>query len=255
MKHKAQNAAILTLVFAAAVTAQSTEIEQLRLAAEQGDANAQYNLGLTYYNGEGVPQNYQEAVKWYCLAAEQGNADAQFGLGMHAFDKAVPQDYVQAHKWINLAASRATPEEAGDYRSVRNEVAEQMTASQVAEAQRLAREWQPKTWEQLKVNPEAAASESCSSLGDVVTTPVLLNHVTPSYSDEARKAKVEGTVILEIIIRRDGTAEVVRVTRSVGFGLDQKAIEAVTQYRFRPGMRNGEPVDVTATSEVNFNLR
>ena len=62
----------------------------------------------------------------------------------------VPQDYVQAHKWINLAASRTTQEKAGDYRSARNEVAEKMTASQVAEAQRLAREWQPKTWEQLK---------------------------------------------------------------------------------------------------------
>ncbi len=63
--------------------------------------------------------------------------------------KGVPQDYVQAHKWINLAASRTTLD-AGDYRSTRDKVAELMTASQVAEAQRLAREWQPKTWEQLK---------------------------------------------------------------------------------------------------------
>ena len=108
------NAAILVLVFVAAVAAQSTEIEQLRLAAEQGDADAQHNLGFMYYNGEGVPQ-----------------------------------DYVQAHKWINLAASRTTLD-AGDYRSARDAVAEKMTASQVAEAQRLAREWQPKTWEQLK---------------------------------------------------------------------------------------------------------
>ena len=192
MKHRAPvlNAAILVLVFAAAVAAQSIEIEQLRrfaaeqgnadaqallgdmyytgqgvsqdyqeavkwyrLAAEQGVAQPQYNLGLMYNNGQGVPQDYQEAVRWYHLAAEQGHANAQYSLGLrYATGVGVPQDYVQAHKWINLAASRTTPEEAGDYRSARDAVAEQMTASQVAEAQRLAREWQPKTWEQLKDN-------------------------------------------------------------------------------------------------------
>ena len=62
----------------------------------------------------------------------------------------VPQDYVQAHKWVNLAASRTTTRKAEDYRVARDKLAEKMTASQVAEAQRLAREWRPKTWEQLK---------------------------------------------------------------------------------------------------------
>ena len=153
MHHRAHvlNAAILVLILAAEVGAQSTEIERLRSAAEQGNANAQTGLGVMYASGEGVPQDYQEAVKWYRLAAEQGQASAQANLGaMYYNGKGVPQDYVQAHKWINLAASRTTPEKAGDYRSARDEVAEKMTASQVAEAQRLAREWQPKTWEQLK---------------------------------------------------------------------------------------------------------
>ena len=62
----------------------------------------------------------------------------------------VRKDYIQAHKWINLAASRTAPGEAGDYQSGRDGLAKKMAASQVAEAQRLAREWQPKTWEQLK---------------------------------------------------------------------------------------------------------
>ena len=63
----------------------------------------------------------------------------------------VPQDYVQAYKWINLAALRTTTGKlAESYRSGRDKLAERMTASQIAEAQRLAREWQPKTWEQLK---------------------------------------------------------------------------------------------------------
>ena len=62
----------------------------------------------------------------------------------------VPQDYVQAHKWLNLAASRTTPGKLEDVRLARDKLAEKMTALQVAEAQRLAREWRPKTWKQLK---------------------------------------------------------------------------------------------------------
>ena len=77
---------------------------------------------------------------------------------MYTNGKGVPQDFVQAHKWINLAASQNTAHRwfsydtatAESYRLWRDEVAERMTAKQIAEAQRLAREWQPKTWEQLK---------------------------------------------------------------------------------------------------------
>ena len=121
-----------------------------RKAAEQGYANAQYNLGVMYDNGEGVPQDYQEAMSWYRKAAEQGNASAQYNLGVsYANGQGVPQDYVQAHKWINLAASR-TKENAEDFRLARDSLAEKMTALQVAEAKRLAREWRPMSWEQLK---------------------------------------------------------------------------------------------------------
>ena len=118
----------------------NTEIERLRWAAEQGDAFAQNDCGLIHATGKGVPRDYQEAAKWYRLAAEQGDALAQYNLGFrYSKGRGVPQDYVQAHKWLNLAASRMIVV-----------VALMMTAPQVAEAQRLAREWQPKTWEQLK---------------------------------------------------------------------------------------------------------
>ena len=121
-----------------------------RKAAEQGHASAQFNLGFMYAEGRGVPQDDQEAVGWYRKAAEQGNDSAQYNLGaMYGASRGVPQDYVQAHKWINLAASR-TKENAEDFRLARDSLAEMMTASQVAEAQRLAREWRPKSWEQLK---------------------------------------------------------------------------------------------------------
>ena len=88
---------------------------------------------------------------WYRKAAEQGYAIAQFNLGF-SYDKGkgVPQDYVQAHKWVNVAASRTTGEVAENSRLLRDQLAEKMTASQIAEAQRLAREWRPKSWEQLR---------------------------------------------------------------------------------------------------------
>ena len=103
MRHKAHVliAVILVLVYAAAVTAQSTEIEQLRLEAEQGNVNAQCNLGEMYYDGDGVPQDYQEALKWFSLAAEQGHASAQRDLGeMYYNGEGVAQDYQEAVKWL-----------------------------------------------------------------------------------------------------------------------------------------------------------
>ncbi len=122
-----------------------------RLAADQGNANAQANLGLMYDKGEGVPQDYKEAVKWYRLAAEQGEAAAQFNLGlMYHNGNGVPRDRIQAYKWFNLAASRATEEKTERYRSARDQLAKKMPRKKIAKAQRLAREWQPQTWEQLK---------------------------------------------------------------------------------------------------------
>ena len=98
-------------------------------------------MGILYGHGEGVPQDYAEAVKWYRKAAEQGDATAQFNLGTdYAKGQGVPQDYVLAHMWLNLAAAQGT-EGAVKNRDI---VAKKMTTDQLAEAQRLARDWQPK---------------------------------------------------------------------------------------------------------------
>ena len=109
-----------------------------RLAAEQGDASAQSALGFKYDIGEGVPQDYAEAVRWYRLAAEQGDASAQRGLGFnYATDQGVPQDDVSAHMWLNLAAAAG----GAGAREAREMVAQNMTREQIAEAQARAREW------------------------------------------------------------------------------------------------------------------
>jgi len=91
-------------------------------------------------------------------------------------------------------------------------------------------------------------------VGGGVTAPVLLHKVEPEYSEEARKAKYQGTVLLYIEVSPDGRATNIKVQRSLGLGLDEKAIEAVKQWKFKPGYKNGQPVTVAATIEVNFRL-
>ena len=85
--------------------------------------------------------------------------------------------------------------------------------------------------------------------------PTVLIRVEPQYSEEARKAQRQGTVIVEVTVRQNGTVEIGRVVRGLGFGLDERAIQALQQWRFKPGMLNGVPVDVSVEVEVNFNLR
>jgi hypothetical protein len=131
--------AALFLVGAGPCLADDT-LDTWRARAEQGDARAQFNLGLMYDTGEGVPQDDAEAVRWYRLAADQGDATAQYNLGlMYANGQGVPQDYVAAHMWLNLAAAQGNAN-ASESRDI---VANRMTPEQIAEAQRLAREWTP----------------------------------------------------------------------------------------------------------------
>jgi len=121
------------------------------MAAEQGDDKAQLKLGSMYEIGQGVPQDDAEAAKWYRMAAEQGVATVQYNLGvMYNNGQGVPQDSAEAHKWVNLAASRSQGEDLEKFAKTRVALAERMTPSQIAEAQRLAREWKAKTWEELK---------------------------------------------------------------------------------------------------------
>ena len=91
-------------------------------------------------------------------------------------------------------------------------------------------------------------------VGGGVTAPQLLHKVEPEYSEEARKAKYQGTVILYIEVDPTGKATNIHVQRSLGLGLDEKAIEAVKKWTFTPGKQNGKPVTVQATVEVNFRL-
>ena len=112
-----------------------------RLAAAKGDAAAQFILASMYDYGKGVTQDYQEAERWYRLAAEQGNSLALGRLClMYYAGQGVPQDSVKSYMWFNLAEKSGRKLDV----YIRDTLAENMTPEQIAEAQKLAREWKPK---------------------------------------------------------------------------------------------------------------
>jgi TonB family protein len=90
--------------------------------------------------------------------------------------------------------------------------------------------------------------------GNDVTRPALIHKIEPEYTEEARAAKLEGVVVLYVVVQPDGTVANPRVAKSLGLGLDEKAMESVKEWRFRPGFKNGVPVPVAASIEVNFRL-
>ena len=151
--------------------------KELRKLAQGGDASAQNELGLLYYEGKGVPQNHRKAKEWFDKAVEQGHTGAQVNLGtlylrgegapqssqmalfwfsraagqedalafaklglMYSQGRGVLQDFIQAHMWYNLSAAHGEGRSA----EARDALARQMTPAHIAEAQRLAREWRPR---------------------------------------------------------------------------------------------------------------
>ena len=110
-------------------------MKNILAGALNGNADAQYNLGIMYASGLGVIQDYNEAVKWFRLSSSQGNAQAQeiYGL-MYASGRGVTQDYVRAHMWLNISAS------SGDKNAEANLdiFAKKMSPTQIEKAQEMA---------------------------------------------------------------------------------------------------------------------
>jgi hypothetical protein len=118
----------------------SEAVKWYRLAANQGNAHALCALGSMHLKEQGVPSDYAEALKFYRLAADYGDGFAQNTLGiMYSKGELVPQEYVSAYMWLSLAAAQ------GVYNAEerRDRVAKKMPPAQIAEAQKLAREWKP----------------------------------------------------------------------------------------------------------------
>jgi protein TonB len=91
-------------------------------------------------------------------------------------------------------------------------------------------------------------------VGGSVSAPMVVYRIEPEYSEEARRAKYSGTVLVYIEVDTSGLPRNLRVVKGIGLGLDEKAIEAVSKWRFKPGRKDGKPVTVRAQVEVSFRL-
>jgi uncharacterized protein len=155
-----------------------------RKGAEQGDRQAQYNLAIMYANGRGVPHDEAESDRWYRKAAEQGDASAQSIVGSaYLFGRGAPMDLVQAYMWLNLAAH------GGDHGAAqtRDGLEPFMTAEQIAEAQRLTREWKPK-WPATAVRRGLVHILEDAALGYTLkggTSIALLGNYAASFAGAA----------------------------------------------------------------------
>jgi hypothetical protein len=114
-----------------------------RKAAEQGDTDAEYSLGMMYEDGQGVPQDDTQAAAWLRKAAEQGDADAQWSLGgLYLHGQGVPRSYAEAYFWYDLAAAGEL--DASDSKQVakyRDEAASHLTPADLSREQERARKW------------------------------------------------------------------------------------------------------------------
>ena len=106
----------------------------------------------------------------------------------------------------------------------------------------------------LKVNLSLTARLDPIVLNNPRGAPVLIHKVDPEYTEEARQAKLEGTVLVKVEITPEGKATNIKVLHGLGMGLDEKAVECVAKWRFKPGLKDGQPVTVVAQIEVDFRL-
>ena len=188
-------------------------VKWYRKAAEQEHASAKNNLGVMYHNGYGVAQDYVEAVKWYRKAAEQEYAPAQYNLGIiYKNGYGVAQDYVAAYMWYTLAIN-------GRYTYAtknRDIVAKLMTSSQIAEAERRARNWKPgqeqiqtsstaKTQPQTSVTPPSTPTQRQKPITPSTALPPILSFEDITLSKAVLDAAETAT--LEIRIKNVGPGD------------------------------------------------
>src|SRR5215831_531489 len=99
------------------------------------------------------------------------------------------------------------------------------------------------------ISQQTAGEDPILRVGGSVIAPTIAFKVDPQYSDQARKAGIQGTVVMQAVIEKDGSVQILRIIRGIGFGLDENAVEALRQWRFRPATRDGVPVRVALNIE------
>lgn len=226
------------------VTQDYVEAEKwFRKAAEEGNSAAQVSLGTICIQGIGVTQNYVEAEKWFRKAAEKGNHTAQSLLGtMYAEGLGVASDYIEAYLWLTLSIAGSRDQSNPFFQKatdLRDSVCKKMTAQQIEEAQKLAKEWRP--------------PRSPRRPGNVQESKLIWN-VEAIYPELAKRAQVTGTVTMIVAVDEGGNVTNIRISSGHPM-LNEAAATAVRQWKYTPTLLNGDPVPVTVTVTVSFNLR
>lgn len=161
-----------------------------------------------------------------------------------------PENAEQAETLYRQALTLAAPG-SGDAADISRMLASFLnTQGRTAEADELI----SSVSKRIGARPTVTTAVGVYRVGGGVSAPTLLSKIEPEYSVEARAAKYQGTVTLYVEVGADGAPHNIQVTRGLGLGLDERAVEAVSQWKFQPGMKDGRPVTVAATIQVNFRL-
>jgi TonB family protein len=185
------------------------------------------------------PAKAGEAQMWTAIAHErQNNPEAAAACYQSALAAEAPGSAAAAtvmELYAQLLLQQGRDEEAGTMRTQADGIRKALAAQAVSSGH--------------------TSGSDVHRIGGDVTAPVLTSKVEPKYTEEARIAKYQGTAVLSIEVGPDGLAHNIKVVRALGFGLDQKAIEALSRWKFSPGAMAGHPVTVAAMVETNFKLK
>ena len=197
-------------------------INYYQKAAERGHAEAQYTLGWMYYNGLGVEIDYTEAINCFRKAAYKGYIDAQYNVGvMYINGQGVEKDSFKAYKWLSLSA--ASNHESSMYQL--SKLKEVMAVEQATETKR-----------------GKFLGEELIELNDLDEIPRVLTSVRPVYPPALRGKGVGGRVIILFIVDEEGIVRLPRIESSSHNAFNKPALDAIEQWLFTPGMRDGKKV-------------
>ena len=197
-------------------------------------------LAMDYFQRAQVadPSHSGLAQTWMAIVKEResdaAGADSLFQNAMGVEEYGSPESALTRELYASFL-KRQGREEYGEFFQDQTKVMRQKLGSQAVAVQR-------------------GASVTTYKVGNGVSAPTLISKVEPQYSEEARLAKYQGTVVVSVTVASDGTAQNMRVIRGLGLGLDDEALKAIGQWRFKPGAQDGQAVPVMATIEVNFRL-
>jgi TonB family protein len=238
----------------ASATASDDSLKALQQKAHQGDADAEAHLGVRYYVGDGVPQDYKEAYRWFLDAGETGHVGAVYYLGtMCRHGEGLDRDLVEAYKWF--AVFHAIGDFANKNANPTQGIEREMSSEQVSEARTRAEGWMVA----LEKRNESSASreQGTAHVARVkidIRASTRTKNVEPVYPDAAVSEKVQGVVLIDAGIGPNGRVKDVHIRSSVP-ALDAAALDAVRQWEFTPTLLNGLPVPVEMTVAVRFSLK